>query len=114
MSGGSFEYVYGVDFSEGNFAKAEQHLPHIADILDENGYPVLAARTRDVLGRIKLICDLLDELDETANGVRDAWHTIEWWYSGDIGHEQAYQRLDALMVKIGADAPGSGDVSSFG
>jgi hypothetical protein len=76
MSGGSFEYVYGVDFSEGNFAKAEQHLPHIADILDENGYPVLANAHETFLERIKLICDLLDELDETANGVRDAWHTL--------------------------------------
>lgn len=79
MSGGSFDYLGLRVRSLGEQRDAlERMAVKLAEI---DGADHAAAATRRVL-------DLLNEADALADTLAEAWHAVEWWWSGDWGYEQ--------------------------
>ena len=73
MSGGSYEYLYCKQLTEGEYLVAQ-----MANSLKEDGHKDAANRTKKVLKKMKEIQQLQMEL-------ADVWQAQEWYESCDYG-----------------------------
>jgi hypothetical protein len=96
MSGGSFGYLYTKDL--GDVVSSYGHVEEMANKLDELGFHGLAAETRVFLAGV--------EEDPRLIRIRDFWHAVEWYVSGDTGEEGLkIMMVEAFLTRYKAGVP---------
>ena len=104
MSGGSYDYLYTK--GDPGWGSASTYidpdiLGSMADRLDQLGFTRAAAETRIVAEMI-----VADPVEARFPGLREIWHQIEWYDSGDTGHTSMMNRIsDSVPHYIEGDHP---------
>jgi hypothetical protein len=107
MSGGSYNYLCKVYDPEDIFSHMGD-LRAMADRLAGLGYAQdAAAETEDL---ICMINQARIRIATRMDRLREVWHDVEWWDSGDNGEDQLKQEL----VKYRGETPAPPPVGSGG
>jgi len=99
MSGGSYNYLYSSFDLEDMLAKRRdlemmaERLEGLSEI-EFPGSTAAAVMTRDLLLKLKMW-----DTHATAHValLKDVWHDVEWWDSGDYGADQVKAGLEKLL-----------------
>jgi hypothetical protein len=95
MSGGSYDYLYAGTSLEDLLGKRHQ-LEQMADRLaglDEAEFPGSTAAARETAYLLNLVRVWENHCEARMALVRDVWHAVEWWDSGDYGAGQVAEVL---------------------
>lgn len=91
MSGGSYNYLFVKDGQELLGGDRDEELRQMADRLAGLGYAQDAAAETEEL--ICMINQARIRIDVRINRLRDVWHAVEWWDSGDGGEDRLGKTL---------------------
>lgn len=96
MSGGSFDYLCYVDAEE-----IGRRLGAVEDMASalEDVCPEAAAATREIADQVRGVQPKVDAL-------KDLWHAVEWWHSGDYGRDQAEDAVAKYRAARAVSEPG--------
>jgi hypothetical protein len=87
MSGGSFNYLF-----QSELTSMQGLVEAMRDRLKELGHPEAAARTEDVVQRMREINAIQQELETV-------WRAVEWQTSGDAGVGAVNEAVAKWMIK---------------
>lgn len=98
MSGGSFDYLFCKDAHR--LVDAESDVQRMAVQLFEMGFKDASKKTRRILGLIRSIERIQDEM-------ADVWQAVEWFCSSDWGPDQVEEAIDKWRDSLLASTPES-------
>ena len=91
MSGGSFNYLCYRDASQLLSGESDGELQAMADKLAELEYAADASKeTREL---ILVLRQTKDRVENYISRLRDIWHAVEWWESGDSSEDDVKENL---------------------
>ncbi len=94
MSGGSFNYLYSLDAAEAPTVMGD--LQDMAKALTGVGAHGAASETEAVIAYIE---HSQRQIGVRIESLRDVWHAMEWWRSGDSGALTFYAAMEKYNAR---------------